>query len=392
MKENKRRLKITLFVLFLSCFGVAQNVIKGVVSSNNSKALYTVSVILKDTLKNTTIAYTFTDSNGNYQLKTDKIGDFVLVFSSLGYATKFVSLQLKSETKLLKINSVLEEKPMNLDEVIIKAELPISIRKDTINFKTKFFTNGTEQTVEDLLKKIPGLNIDSEGTIKVGNQEIEKLMVDGDDLFEKGYKILSKNMPAYPIEEVEVLKRYSNNRLLKGIEESNKVALNLKLNEDSKRIWFGNAEVGVGNASFYQLKANLMNFGKKNKYYFLANTNTIGYNATGDLQNLIRPMRFNEPGSIGDDQSVINLLNMSAGNLNFKRNRTNFNNAKLVSLNAIFNPTEKIKIKTLAFFNWDETDFFKNSTDLVNINTTNFTNTEDYTLRNLSSINKKSAD
>jgi hypothetical protein len=74
---------------------------------------------------------------------------------------------------------VLKEKPMDLDEVIIQAESPISISNDTINFKTKYFTDSTEQTVEDLLRRIPGLQIDSEGTIKVGNQEIEKLMVDG---------------------------------------------------------------------------------------------------------------------------------------------------------------------------------------------------------------------
>jgi len=271
---------------------------------------------------------------------------------------------------------------MDLDEVIIKADLPMTIKEDTISFKIKFYKRGNEQTVEDLLKTIPGININADGTIKIGNQEIEKLMVDGDDLFERGYKILSKNMPAYPIEEVELLKNYSNNRLLKGVEESDKVALNLKLDEKSKRIWFGNMETSIGNDSFYELKGNLMNFGKKNKYYFLTNLNSIGYDATGDIENLIRPFRMNEPASIGDNQSVKSLLNLSLNNLNFKQSRTNFNNAELVSLNAILNPTEKLKIKTLGFFNWDETDFFRNSTDFVDVNGTNFTNTEDYQLQN----------
>ena len=60
------------------------------------------------------------------------------------------------------------------------------------------FAQGNEQVVEDILKKIPGLNIDANGTIKVGNQEVEKVMIEGDDFFEKGYKILTKNMPAHP--------------------------------------------------------------------------------------------------------------------------------------------------------------------------------------------------
>lgn len=372
-------------IIFIICvlpfFSFSQTAITGSVKDESSN-LYSVSVILKDSLSKSIIAYTYTDDEGIYQLKTNKTGRFNLVVSSLGYEAKTVPLVLNSEQKNLKIDVVLKEKPMDLDEVIIQAESPISISNDTINFKTKYFTDGTEQTVEDLLRRIPGLQIDSEGTIKVGNQEIEKLMVDGDDLFEKGYKILSKNMPAYPIEEVEVLKNYSNNRLLKGVEESNKVALNLKLDEKSKRIWFGNIETSIGNDSFYQLKGNLMNFGKKNKYYFLTNLNSIGYNATGDIQNLVRPFRINEPASIGDNQSVNALLSLSPPQLNFKKSRTNFNNAELVSLNAIFNPTEKLKIKTLGFFNWDETDFFRNSTDFVDVSGASFTNTEDYQLQN----------
>lgn len=359
--------------------------IKGVVKDSLGNSIENASVILKSD-SSSIVGYTYTNKSGVYLLEIQKEGKHVLQFSSLGYETKIVPVNLNPDKNELKVDVVLREKPMDLNEVIIQSERPISVNNDTISLKTKFFVDGTEQTVEDLLKKIPGLQVDSQGTIKVGNQEIEKLMVDGDDLFEKGYKILSKNMPAYPIEEVEVLKNYSNNRLLKGVEESNKVALNLKLNEKSKRIWFGNLETSIGNDSFYQLKGNLMNFGKKNKYYFLTNLNSIGYNATGDIQSLIRPFRINEPASIGDNQSVNILLSLSPSQLNFKKSRTNFNNAELLSLNAIFNPTEKLKIKTLGFFNWDETDFFRNSSDFVNVSGVNFTNTEDYNQRNKKQI------
>jgi len=386
MGRGKQKRIVSLVFFAFTFIGFSQTNLSGRITNSNLIELSSVSIVLKDSLNKSILAYSFSDYNGNFSLTIEKNSNLKLTFSSLGYKTKTIPLQIKQNLKTLKLNVVLEEKPMDLDEVIIKATKPISVQNDTIKIKTKFFTNGTEQTVEDLLKKIPGINIDSEGTIKIGNQEIEKLMIDGDDLFEKGYKILSKNMPAYPIEEVEVLKRYSNNKLLKDIEESNKVALNLKLNEDSKRIWFGNTELSYGNDDFYQLKANLMNFGKKNKFYFLTNINSIGYDATGDIQNLIRPFRYNEPASVGDNQQVSDLLYLNSGNLNFKRSRTNFNNAELVSLNAIFNPTEKLKIKTLGFFNWDETDFFKNKIDVVNVNNTNFTNIEDYKLRNKKSI------
>ena len=350
--EDKTRLDLCFsIIIFLVAqnFTFSQTEIYGTVKDGTNN-LYSVSIILKDSLTKSIIAFTHSDDKGKYKLSTNKYGKFNLVFNSLGYEIKTVPLKIDMGSRLIELDVLLKDKPIDLEEVILRTEKPIVVKKDTINFKTIFFTKGTEQTVEELLKTIPGLNIETDGTIKVGNQEIEKLMVDGDDLFEKGYKILSKNMPAFPIEEVELLKNYANNHLLKGIEETDKVALNLKLDEKSKRIWFGNTEASIGNDNFYQLKANLMNFGKKNKYYFLTSLNSIGYDATGDIENLIRPFRMNEPASIGDNQSVNSLLNLLPSNLNFKESRTNFNNAELVSLNAIFNPTEKLKIKTARFF------------------------------------------
>lgn len=332
------------------------------------------------------INYCFTNDYGEYEISTKSKGNLFLEFSSLGYKKFKVDLFLNGTKQKIIKNITLSEKSLKLNEIIVQATKPTTQKKDTISFIAKYFTQGNEQTVEDLLKKIPGLQIDSEGIIKIGNQEIEKLMVDGDDFFEKGYKILSKNMPAYPVKEVEVLLNYSNNRLLKNIEKSNKVALNLKLDEKSKRIWFGNVEASLGNDTFYQAKGNLMNFGKSNKYYFLVNLNNIGNDAIGSINYLIRPQRNDEPASIGDNQSVNSLINFTQKNLNFKQNRTNFNNAELVSLNAIFNPTEKLKIKTLGFFNWDQTNFFRNSIDVVNVNNANFTNTENYKLRNKNKI------
>ena len=71
-------------------------------------------------------------------------------------------------------------------KIIIENKISITIKKDTIVFNADSFKQGNEQVVEDLLKKIPSLNIDANGTIKVGNQEIEKIMIDGDDMFDKG--------------------------------------------------------------------------------------------------------------------------------------------------------------------------------------------------------------
>ncbi len=376
-----------LFFLFFTFKGFSQ--IQGKVTDKNNNPLPFITVVLKKAVDSTFVSYSRTNTQGFYTLDTKEKGSFLLGFSSLGYAKQEQTITLLESTTPYIANAVLYEKVETLDEVVVQTTLDINQKKDTIVINAKAFAQGNEEVVEDLLKKIPGLHIEADGTIKIGGQEIEKVMVEGDDFFERGYKILTKNMPAQPIEKIELLQNYTNNRLLKGIEETDKVALNLKLDKDAKRIWFGNISIAYdafANENRYFAKGNLMNFGKKNKYYFLTNLNNTGYNATGDINHLIRPFRFNEPASIGDNQSISSLLNLTANPPNFKRSRTTFNNAEMASLNAIFNPTKKLKIKTLAFFNSDELLFFRNRKDNVQLNNSNFTNVENYELQNRNRI------
>ncbi|HLW14418.1 MAG TPA: hypothetical protein VKX30_02840 [Flavobacteriaceae bacterium] len=286
----------------------------------------------------------------------------------------------------IEFNVVLEESSFALEEVYIQAEKPIEERKDTVRIKTRFFADGLESNVGDLLNKLPGVTVDDAGTIKINGTEIDKLLVDGDDLFDKGYRILSKNMSAYPIEEVEILNNYSPNRLLKNIEHSDRVAINLKLDDKYKRIWFGNVSATLGNDSYHELKANLMNFGKKNKYYLLASTNNIGNNLTGDITHLIRPSSSGASENLGNNQRLHNLMRLTPNRPGFDERRNTFNHAKLLSFNAIFNPDENLQIKPIVFFNHDKVDFFRNNVTNVNTSGVNFTNTEDYTLENKKNI------
>jgi hypothetical protein len=385
---RKIKSSILIFLLFSVIFSFSQTTVKGLITDTNNQPIPYVNVLIKSDSTNVIFTYTYSKENGNYTLKTNKKGKFRLSFSSLGYKKQTIPIEITAATKEIIKNIILTEEAFLLDEVIIQSERTIKIKKDTVEIKANSYLTENDETVEDLLKKIPGVTISSEGTIKIGNQEIEKLMIDGDDFFDKGYKILSKNMPPDQIDKIQLLQKYSNNKLLKDIEHSDKVAVNLVLKDNGKRQWFGNFTLGydVTLNNRYSLKSYLMNFGKKNKYILLSNFNNVGYDATGDINHLIRPFRYGEPASIGDNQSAYPLLNLSSFTPNFKASRTNFNNAELVSLNAIFNPTEKLKIKTLGFLNWDEQDFFRNSTDIVTANGINFTNTENYKLRNKKTV------
>jgi hypothetical protein len=358
----------------------SQSIIKGSIKDGKLKNQSNCNVLLKEYNRSNIISYSYSNEQGSYSLRTNKLGKFTLIFSTLNYETQSYIIEITPKTKEINKDIVMVEKPLELNEVIIKSNRPINIKNDTIVFNADSFKQGNEQVVEDLLKKIPGLNIDANGTIKVGNQEVEKVMIDGDDFFEKGYKVLTKNMPVNPIDKVELYQNYSNNKHLKGIENSNKVALNLTLKEDAKRVWFGNITTGYGLVSEnrYKVGSNLMNFGKKNKYYFLTNLNNIGDDATGEINHLIRPYRFDEAGSIGDDQTVNSLLGLGFDTPNLKQKRVNLNNAEMLSLNSIFTLSKKVKLKTLGFFNTDEIDFFRNSLQQFAVNNTTFTNTENF--------------
>jgi hypothetical protein len=243
LKINKV-LGILFLILWLGgsdCF--SQTILKGYVYDKNQKSIPFVNVLIHKDSSAAILSFAYSDDKGKYQIKTPAKGNYRVTFSSLGYETQSVLIEVSEFSTELIQDIVLTEKPYALNEVIVMADQPIKVKKDTIVFDAQSFATGNEEVVEDLLKKIPGVSVDQNGTIRVGNQEIEKLMVDGDDFFERGYKILSKNMPPHPIDKVEILNNYSKNHLLKNIEKSDKVALNLKLKEKFKRVWFGNTQL-----------------------------------------------------------------------------------------------------------------------------------------------------
>lgn len=370
---------IYLFFLFLNIKVFGQNVnVYGSVISISKCPINSASVILKDS-SGKLISYTFSDDLGIYKLSIKQKGQFTIIANALGYESQKVVFQIQNIPAEKQINLELTQSSHLLKEVVVEARRPIVVKQDTIVFDASDFSLGNVIVIEDLLKRIPGLNVGTDGSIKVGNQEIEKIMIDGDDMFDRGYKILTKNMPVTPIDKVEILKRFSNNKYLHGIEKSEKVALNLTLKNNFKRKWFGNGSIGDNFASDnrHEIRGSLMNFGKKDKFVFLTNHNNIGYDATGDIYNLIKPSSFEEVGSIGDNESANILLYLGFNNPKLKSKRVNFNNTNLISINSIFNLSKSVKLTVTSFLNKDKVNFYRNSTQSVKLNNTAFENFED---------------
>src|SRR5690606_2390129 len=231
--------------------------------------------------------------------------------------------------------------------------------------------------VEDLLKNIPGITVEKDGKIKFEDTEIEKVMVDGDDFFNRGYSLLTKNMPNQPLDKVQVLRNYSNNKLLKGVEESNRVALNLTIDEEYKDLWFGDISAGYGlvTENRYEVSGNLMNFSKKYKNFLTYGLNNVGANNVGSLEGMF----YNnyEVESIGQGSQLNQIMGLNGSRPSqLKDHRTRINNAEHVSLSTIVPVTEKLKIKVVGFLGFDENYAFNNRYSTTSVGDTYFENTE----------------
>lgn len=374
---------VFLFVL-ISKFSFSQAIVFGCIKNEKDSSVPYASIFIKSLPKDSIVAYGSSDLNGHYSINITTAGEYRISFASISFQTITMSLTISLPDQKVERNPILFFKVGELKEVTVKSTTaPIKVSNDTITYDAKSFAKGDESVVEDLLKKLPGVIVENDGTVKINGQEVEKIMVEGDDFFEKGYKVLSRNMPSYPVEKIDVLQHYSNNKHLKGIENSQKVALNLRLNTDAKSKWFGNMEVGYAGQSdnLHKIGANLMKFGKKTKYYFLGNSNNIGYNATGDISQLIKPIRADDAGnSLGDNQNAGEFITVNAYVPPIGENRTNLNNDNLLSVNSIINLGSKVKLKLFGFLNSSIQRFSNINYENFYLNNTQFANTENYQL------------
>lgn len=330
--------------------------IAGELSSTKNEPIQNASIIIYQ--DDNVIAYTYSNSDGKYEtsfkLKTEESRSIKIVANSLGYQQQEKSI-LINDKSTFKVDFVLEEKAEQLNEVVLETWEKIKVKQDTITYKASAFRDGSEQVVEDLLKNIPGIEVTSDGNIKVNGKAIDKLLIEGDDLFDDKYKLLTKNLDSNTIEEIEVLNNFEDNPVLKNFQESEKVALNLKLKEDKKNVWFGNVDLGYGTDDRYNSTINIGLLKKKIKFFNLTNVNSIGKTAISQVENT---GTLNITGSETSkkieksNNEFVRIDNLSSSN--FSNNEDVFNNASLNSLSFVTNLSRQTKLRSLTYFTYDE--------------------------------------
>lgn len=262
----------------------AQSVLRGHVTHDASPVEFAQVYVLES--GGQILTYAFTDSLGGFVLKFKTESDSVLLnIARLGY-NRFEKV-ISTSQKEINIQLSLSDES-TLREVVVREGKPVETRGDTLSYFAETFNDGSEENVEDLLAKLPGVSVDEQsGAIRFQGKEIKKILMDGDDLTGENYKVLSKNLSADWLEEVEILKRFSDSRLLQGIQQSDEVAINLKLKEEAKAPLFGTIEAGGGNTSKYLAGTELLSYLKKLKLFALGEANNTGFDLQSyDLETL----------------------------------------------------------------------------------------------------------
>ncbi|MDG1222029.1 MAG: carboxypeptidase-like regulatory domain-containing protein, partial [Polaribacter sp.] len=336
-------------ICMASWISTAQIELKGVVKDSIGNPLEMANVIAIDTIAKRIASYGFTDGQGNFKLDLKKNTIYNIKISYVGYGD--VSEFLKTTETNTSKNYTMSEDNM-LEGINIVSKMPVTIKGDTIIYNADSFKNGSERKLEDVLKKLPGVEVNDAGEIEVEGKVVEKIMVDGKEFFSGDTKLASKNIPSNAVDKIQVLRNYSNVNQLSGVQNNqDRVAINIKLKEGKKNFWFGDVTAGGGDSPDTELYL----FQPKLFYY----TPKYTINVIGDVNNMgdVVLSRRDLKGFGGNFQSQspsngtnINIADAGIGFLTANARNANRIETKLSALNFSYSPNSKLDLGGFLIF------------------------------------------
>ena len=279
------QLKSLLVFLLLTHVVFSQNpskiTIQGVIADTLGEDLPFATVMLLNPKDSALINFTRSDDKAAFSFKNIKNTNYLLKISYVGYLPyqQYLDPSVNELNDLgsIKIKPITQE----LLEVVIRtAKAPLSIRGDTIEYNASSFKVPPGSTVEDLLRRLPGIDVDADGNIKAQGKDVKKLYVDGKTFFGDDPKAATKNLDANIISKVQVFTEKSEQAKLTGIDDGKKdKAMNLELKEEFKKGAFGKLSAAVGTSDRWAARGNYNRFNKKEQFSILGFANNI--NQTG---------------------------------------------------------------------------------------------------------------
>ena len=254
----------------------------GKVTDSIGAPLELANIILIDSDSNTLETFAMSDNKGDYKLSLKKNSKYNLQVSYIGMATFSQTLNTK-DNDIIKNFSLRQDN--QLDAVELTYEMPVVVSGDTLVYDADSFKTGTERKLEDVLKNLPGVEINDDGEIEVEGKAVSKVMVEGKDFFDGDSKIASKNIPSNAVDKVQILKNYAEVGQLSSVQNNqDNIAINIKLKKGKDKFWFGDILAGAGESPSHTQNQNLDLHIFQPKLFFYSPTYSI--NVIGDLNNI----------------------------------------------------------------------------------------------------------
>ncbi|MFB0938961.1 MAG: hypothetical protein ACJAV9_001020 [Urechidicola sp.] len=344
---------VCIVLLFVVSISYGQIKLEGAVRDSLNTPFELANVIAINQETSALESYSITDEQGRYKLKLAKNGSYKVQISYLGMKT-LEEILLTKESDLTK-DYILRADNV-LDEVELIFEMPVTIKGDTLIYNADSFKNGTERKLEDVLEKLPGVEINEDGQIEVEGKVVNKLMVNGKDFFDGDTKLAIKNIPSKAVDKIEVLRNYSEVGQLRGVgNNQDNVALNIKLKEGKENFWFGNVTAGAGTSpdnELYLFQPKLFYYSPKYSLNFIGDLNN-----TGEVALTRRDIRGFGGGFRSPSRSSGTSINLGDNSLNFLTSQGNALEIenKLATGNFSYSPNKALDLSGFLIYNSSRT-------------------------------------
>ena len=356
----------------------AQNIkLEGIVKDSLNNPLEMASVIAFKKGTQYLQSYSVSGSKGNYKLDLEVGLEYTIRISYLGYDAVNVDISIPNDAGNQTRDFVLNQSSQALNEVEITYEMPVKIVGDTIVYNSDSFTTGTERKLEDVLEKLPGVEIDENGEVEVEGKKVSRVLVEGKEFFDGDSKLATQNIPASAVDKVQVLRNYNEVAGMRGVTNNeDNIALNIKLKKGKESFWFGEVNAGAGATeenTKYLAKPKLFYYSPNKSLNLLADFNNIG-EAPFTRQDYFRFTGGLRGGNTGSGTN----FNVSSNNLGFltaQNNRAEEIISKFGALNFSFAPKKTWDLKGFAIVSDSETSMFTQTQTVYNSsNVTDFVN------------------
>lgn len=262
-----------------------QGVVKGKLSDSTVQSFSNATISVLQKKDSSLVGYTLSDANGAFELKNLSIGDYLLFISFTGYEVYQKAFSISAQKRVIELGTIIMNPEFKtLTGVVVTDASPVKMNGDTISFKANAFNSKPDATVEDVLKKIPGVQVQKDGTIKAMGEQVQKIYVDGKEFFGNDPKIASKNLTADMVDQIQVFDDMSEQARFTKIDDGSRTkSINIKLKKDKRKGDFGRATAGVGSNSRYEGNFSLNHFRGDQRISLVGsanNTNKVSYTFT----------------------------------------------------------------------------------------------------------------